>query len=289
MIKVIVLFLALTSFLYSQELNCKVIINNESLQSADRDRLEGFSLVVEDYLNKTSFTNNWEYDKIPCTMQLFFVSASNEMNYSAQVVISAQRPIYQSVKNTLLLSINDNSWSFTYERGQSLYQNSTTFDPLTGFLDYYAYIILGFYMESWEEFGGAPYFSKAFDVVNLGTNSRFSSGWERNSNSYSRRGLVDDLANDKYRPFRLAYYDYYYGIDIMAQKPEEGIQQIVGLVNTLDEMRKRVDVNSVLIKVFFDAKNGEIINYLKDYPDKEIFKKLKRIDPAHTSRYDALI
>ena len=287
MIKIILLLLSMSSFIYSQELNCKVIVNYESLPVVNRETLVSFASTIEDYLNKTRFTDDWKYDKINCTFNIFVLSASSEVNYTAQAVISAQRPIYKSINNSLILSVNDNTWSFVYEKNQPLYYNQTIFDPLTSFLDYYANIVMGFYVESWEEYGGSPYFAEAFDIVNLGASSRFPGGWEKNSSSYSRRGLVEDINNDKYRPFRLAYYDYYYGIDVFPQKPEEGTEYILKLVNNLDDLRKKVDLNSVLIKVFFDAKHGEIIDYLKAHPDKEeIFKKLKKIDPAHASKYD---
>ncbi|MBK8661785.1 MAG: DUF4835 family protein [Ignavibacteriales bacterium] len=46
------------------------------------------------------------------------------------------------------------------------------FDPnyfkgLTSFLDYYAYMVIGFENDSWEKGAGTPFFQKAFDLVNL--------------------------------------------------------------------------------------------------------------------------
>jgi hypothetical protein len=288
MAKIIAFVLLLSALVFPQELNCKVTVNYESLSVETRDLLRDFASDIESYINTTSFTEGWQYDKIDCNMSIFF-SAGGGGNYTAQVVVSAQRPVYKSIKKTLLLSVNDNAWSFAYERGQSLYHNTGTYDPITGFLDYYANIILGFYMESWEQSGGSPYISKASDIVNLAARSSFPNGWDKNSNSYSRRGLVDDFMNDKYGQFRAGYYDYYYGIDIYGQQKDEGRTYLVGFVNTLDEMRKRGIVGGVLLKVFFDAKHGELIEYLKDYPDKSVFEKLKKVDPGHTSKYDAAL
>jgi hypothetical protein len=42
----------------------------------------------------------------------------------------------------------------------------------------------------------------------------------------------------------------------------------------------------VLLKVFFDAKAGEIVDYLKGAADKSVFVSLKSIDPSHSSKYD---
>jgi len=43
----------------------------------------------------------------------------------------------------------------------------------------------------------------------------------------------------------------------------------------------------VLLKVFFDAKNGEIIQYVSNYSEKEkLLQKLAKIDPPHSAKYN---
>ena len=286
--KSLVFFILLvTTVTYSQELNCKVTVNFESIPVVNRELLSDFAQTIEDYLNKTRFTDKWEGDKINCAFNIFFIGASSDVSYSAQAVITSQRPIYKSAKNSLMLSINDPQWSFTYEKNQTLYQIQSVFDPLTSFLDYYAYIIIGFNEDSYEELLGNPLFTKAFDIVNLGANSSFRTGWEKSSSSYSRRGLVEDLLNEKYRPFREAYFNYHYnGLDLMSEKKPIAIKNIIKLVDVLEVLRTKVDINSVLLKIFFDAKSGEIIENLKTYPDKSIFKKLRKIDPSRGLKYD---
>ncbi len=128
---------------------------------------------------------------------------------------------------------------------------------------------------------------KLMILLILGASSSRATGWEKNSNTYSRRGLVDDLLNDKFRPFREAFYQYHYGIDYYEQNKEKGQDQIVKAINTIDALRSKIDLASVIMKVFFDAKCGEIIERLKDYPDKDnVFKTLKKIDPSHSAKYD---
>jgi len=190
-----------------------------------------------------------------------------------------------------MLTLNDNSWSFIYERGQSLYSNQSTFEPLTGFLDYYANIIIGYDMDSYYQLGGSPYFSKAFNIVNLGSSSGFSGGWQSSSpTTFSRWNLVSDLLNEKYRPFREAFYNYHYnGLDIFLENKGVALEQMINLVKTLEEMRTKVDMNTVLIKTFFDAKNGEISDYLRHANNPDLFLSLKKIDPVHASRYDEVI
>jgi len=283
----VVFIFLLTAAAQPQELNCKVTVNFESISVQYRELLINFGQAIEAYLNQTRFTDKWEGDKIECAFNIFFTSASSDVNYSAQAVITSQRPIYNSTKNSLMLSLNDSQWSFIFQKNQTLYQTQTVFDPLTSFLDFYAYVIIGVDMDSYGDLAGNPYFTKAFDIVNLGANSSSSTGWEKTSSSYSRRGLVEDLLNDKFRFFRTAYFNYHYnGLDIMSENKTLAVKNIVRLIDVLDLLSTKLDINSVLTRVFFDAKSGEIIDVLKTYPDKSVFKKLKKVDPSHGLKYD---
>jgi len=286
--KIFLTLLLISSYNYSQELNCTVIVNYQNVPVKNRELLIDFKNVVENYMNTTRFTNvNWDGDKIDCSLNIFFTSAGSDVDYGAQIVVVSQRPVYQSTRNSALLTLNDGAWSFKYEVGQSMYANLDAFDPLTSILDFYALIIIGFDMDTWEEFGGTPYFTKAFDIVNLASTSNYKTGWLPNNQIYSRWGLVSDAQNEKYAAFRSAIFDYHYGIDIYAQNKEVGQAKIVELIDVIYDLYERTGlVKSVLIQTFFNAKYGEITDHLKDYPDKTVFTKLKQIDPSHAGRYD---
>jgi hypothetical protein len=280
--KIFLILLLIPPYLYSQELNCNVIVNYQNVPVKNRELLTDFKNVVENYMNTTRFTNiSWDGDKIDCSLNIFFISAGSDVSYSAQIVVVSQRPVYQSTRNSALLTLNDGEWSFNYEVGQSMYANLDAFDPLTSLLDYYALIIIGFDMDTWEEFGGTPYFKKAFDIVNLASASNNKNGWLPSNKVYSRWGLVSDALNEKYAAFRSDIFDYHYGIDIFAQNKEVGQAKIVELIDGLTGI-----IKSVLIQTFFNAKFGEITDHLKDYQDKTVFAKLKKIDPSHAGRYD---
>lgn len=286
----VVVFLLISVSIYPQELNCKVIVNYENLPVKNRELLVDFRNVVEGYMNTTRFTDEvWEGDKIDCTLNIFFTSASSDVEYGAQIVVVSQRPVYQSTMNSPMLTINDGDWSFKYEVGQSMYVNFNVFDPLTSLLDYYGLVIIGFDTDTFEEFGGTPYFKKAFDIVNRASNSSYNNGWLANNNVYSRWGLVSDLLNEKYAAFRSAIFDYHYGIDIFAQDKEIGQAKIVELINVLYSLYQQSGIiKSVFVQTFFNAKYGEISDRLKDYHDNTIFNKLKKIDPSHAGRYDQM-
>jgi len=285
-ILLIYLFFSVTST--AQELNCQVEVNYQNLPVNNRELLTDFAGVIENYLNTTRFTNTDWGQRIDCTFNIFFTSAGSDVDYSAQIVVVSQRPVYKSTNNSSVLTINDGQWQFKYQKGQALYSNQTTFDPLTSFLDYYALIIIGMDMDTFEPQGGTVYFKRAQDIVNLGANSSASLGWQSSSSVYSRWGLVNEILSATYSFFRISIFDYHYGIDIYSQNKQLGQQKILDLINVLWIMYEKLgSLNSVYIRTFFDAKHGEIIDYLKGYPDAEIFNKLKKIDPPHTSKYEA--
>lgn len=275
----------------AQELNCKVTVNYEGLAVNNRELLIDFANVVESYMNTTQFTSEqWDGLKIDCALTIFFTGAANETDYSAQVVIVSTRPVFRSTRQTPMLTISDANWSFRYVPNQALYANQATFDPLTSFLDFYANIIIGFDWETWAELGGTPYFKKAFDILNLSVSSPYKKGWEQSSASYSKWGLCNDLLNDRYRSFREAFFEYHYGVDEYQIRKKEGQDKLVNMVTVMEDMQKKVGIaNSVLIKQFFDTKNGEFVELLRDYPDNTVFSRLKKIDPSHATKYDEVL
>lgn len=285
------ILILLTSVSFAQELNCKVNANYEGLSVNNRELLVNFASEVERYMNTTQFTGeSWDGEKIDCSLDIFFVGGSSDVDYSAQVVVVSTRPIFNSDRQSPMLTINDPTWSFRYVKNQAFYANQSIFEPLTSFLDFYANIIIGFDWETWKDLGGTLFFKKAFDIVNLANSSAYKKGWERSNSSYSRWGLCEDLINDKFRPFREAFYEYHVGgVDYFMVNKPLAQERIVNLINVLNEMKIKTDINSALIRQFFDSKYGEIIELLRGYSDSSIFAKLKKIDPSHSSKYEEMM
>ncbi len=275
----------------AQELDAEVAVNYEQLDSNGKAKVDNFKEQIQDYLNNTKFTGKtWEGDKIKCNFNIFFTSYSNETEFQAQLVVTSQRPIEGTSMNSLMLTILDNKWSFHYERNQAMYFNQPDFDPLVNFLDFYAYIIIGFDMDSYYKLGGSDYFSKALEIAVRGASGKYSDGWQSESTAYNRRVLVDNLMNAKYQQLRMDSFDYHYnGIDLFysPQTRQQALGNIAKLVTDLYKVKDQLDARSVYLKVFFDAKAGEIAGYIKASPDKQnLVNMLVKIDPPHTTKYE---
>ncbi|GAB4127389.1 MAG: hypothetical protein Fur0015_01000 [Ignavibacteriales bacterium] len=288
--KYILFLLLLPVLIQAQELDAKVTVNTEKLKNEYRDRLVNFGQQVEDYLNSNLFTGQpWQYPKIKCYFNIFFTTGSSDTKYSAQVVVVSYRGIAGSDKTSLMLSIMDNSWSFDYQPNQAFYFNQSAFDPITSFLDYYAYIIIGFDNESYEPFAGSDLFNAALNLTILGANSTYSDSWVIKSSGFNKRLLCEELFDANFQQFRQDFYDYHSnGIDQLAySKSLDKFHSIIAhMIKNLEIAKKKVTRRSVLLNTFFEAKSGELINYLKDYPDKKIFDSLKTIDPTRITKYN---
>ncbi|NLT51653.1 MAG: DUF4835 family protein [Ignavibacteria bacterium] len=272
---------------FAQELEATVTINKEQLTLKYKDLVADFSNTVETYLNTTSFTETaWEGEKIKCNFNVFFVNGSDEVNYSAHVVITSQRDVYNSSSKSLMLSIMDDSWKFRYEPRQTMRFDPLNFDPLTSFLDFYAYLIIGYELDSYKEFSGSEMYQKAYNLAILGNNSEYKKGWELDRSSYNKRGLLDEMMGEKYSQVRDDFFNYHYnGLDLLADERETGIKNIKKMLNNILENQPKY-TRSVFLKVFFDAKNGELIEIFRKENDPEIFELLRKIDPAHISKYN---
>ncbi len=282
-----ILFLFIIGSSNSQEIDCKVTVNFEQLPPQNKADLSDFAEKIQRYINNYKWTNvDFGGEKIQCTMNIFFTSASGN-NYQAQIFIGSQRKVYDSDKSTAILRILDDKVDFVYDKNAPLYHDEFRFDPLLSLIDFYIYIIIGYDFDTYEPFGGTEFFEKAFRICTNAQSSKFSRGWQRVTSGYSRYNLINELLDPKYSDFRKAMYDYHYnGLDIMQKHPDEAISTIDSVIDVMLNIKNNINQTSTLVKLFFDAKYLELAQIFKNAENKEIyFKKLISADPSHQATY----
>ena len=287
----LIFFLTVTPFLVSQELDCTVTINADNIQSAQRDYLRNFSSDIERYMNNTQFTSeDLDDEKIPCNLEIFVKTATTDNRYTAQVVIASQRPIYigdeKQGRATSVIRILDNNWEFNYMPNQRMNHDEMMFDPFTGFLDFYAYLIIGFDLETYLPMSGTSCFQKASNTVQIASNSSVGGAdWKASSAGYSKYGIADELSNMKYSSFRAAFNNYYFeGLDSLGINSTRALKNMLKSIESIYNM-SRQNPRSVIIKQFFDAKFREIAEAFQEYPDRNIYDVLSTYDQEHRSIY----
>ena len=287
--KWLVLLLTFASFSIAaaQEINATVTLNYDALGGTDRENVTDLGPAIQNYINTYQWTGqDFRGPKIQVTMNIYLMSGSNGV-YTAQAFVGSQRPVYKSSSVSPMLRVMDNAWQFAYTKGQPLLHDQFHFNSLTGFIDYYMYMILGFDYDSYDPMGGTKYFQDASNIVAQGQNSTYSQGWQpTSSGSYSRYSLVNEVLSGKYDVFRKAFYEYEYnGIDLLSTQRDSAQATIAKALNSIANLVLQSGTRSTLIRVFFDAKYQEITNALVGYPDKAILQKLSIVDQAHQSTY----
>ena len=99
--------------------------------------------------------------------------------------------------------------------------------------------------------------------------------------------LIDELMNVKFHDFRDALFRYHFrGLDLLHKDEARARKNIFAALDKIGKLQEKINVRSLVLRTFFDAKYQEIADvFLKD-PDREIFARLSKIDPAHQTKYE---
>jgi len=277
----------------SQELNCRVQVNSSQVQGVSKKVFQDMQKDIFEFMNNTKWTKykfNTE-ERIECTIFITVNEAISIDEFKASIQVQSVRPVYNSNYKTMLFNFKDNDFQFQYSQFQPLQFNENTANPnLVAVLAYYAYIILGYDFDSFSPLGGTEFFKKAEKIVNNMQGAR-EKGWKAFESTKNRYWLVHNLLDKKFTPLREFMYKYHrLGIDLMADKPEEGRRVIA---ENLTMVRKvyRFQPGNMLVKLFHDAKSQELISIFKEaMPDEKsrVINILKETDPSNASNYEKI-
>ncbi|WP_169304744.1 DUF4835 family protein [Chloroherpeton thalassium] len=297
-IAVSLFFLLISAPLFAQELQCEVKVDLVRLPSDARLRLGNFVQVVESYLNNYRWTNEdfTDEDRISCNMEFIFTSAdvsASPPEYTAQVFIGSSRPVYNSLRKTIILKYLDQNMTFTYDERQGMLQhNELVFQPLPSFLSFYAMMILGYDFDSFSVLGGTSLFERASKITRQVGESSFSKGWNiGDAGGQNRSAIVNEMLDPRFEPIRKAFFDYHYnGLDEIYRDKKMVAQTLKQVIQVFAEIDSRYQ-QSLIISRFFGTKYSEIAELLKNVDEadkKDLFQALIAVDPSHKQAYDSI-
>lgn len=258
----IAVLLTLASAASAQELNCKVVVNADQIQTTDRAVFKDMERALANFLNtrKWSTDNYKNHERINCTLFLNISKMPSIGNFQASAQITSGRPVFNTNYESVMFNFADRDWEFEYIESQPLeYNDNSYLSNLTSMLAFYAYVILGLDYDSFSELGGTPYFQKALMVVNNAQQSG-RTGWAALSSSRNRYSLIEGINNPQFVELRKNTYKYHrLALDQFDKKPEDSRTTIL---NVVKEVRKAwtINPNSILVITFFDAKAPELVN-----------------------------
>lgn len=290
----LLIFLLLFSPLASaQELDCTVSVNRATLQGDEYTFLDELREDATRYFNNRAWTDDvWlDQERIQCSVQIVFTEADGISTFRGEIVVQASRPIYGTGQRTTLFLISDDSWDFTYNRGQTLVYDPERYDSFLSVLDFYAFLILGYDYDSFSELGGTPYFEQARRIADRARSAN-GVGWgEEFGGSRTRFELIRELLDPAFLPLRRAHFQYHYHVlDSFLLGPEEAWEQATETLRALNDLYLQFNQRRYASDVFFTAKYEELTDLYADSPLRnEAYALLSEMDPAHLSTYDALV
>ncbi len=275
----------------AQELDCTVNVDYSSLSGSDFDHLTDLETRIEEYLNEHQWTDDrfQPHERINCSFDLAFMEAQGLDNFTVRTVIISRRPIYGTAQATTVFQHMDQQWQFTYAENQSIIHDLNQFDGIASFLDFYAYVILGFDYDTFSAMGGTPHFEQARRITEL-AQSRGGSGWSSSGNARSRGQLIEDILDPTMEPLRKAYFQYHYqGLDHFTVETENARQSILQTLQTVQKLTNQGSSN-YYVDLFFSSKYEELAAIFRDGDQRmQAVQILLETDPSHSSTYNSLL
>lgn len=277
----------------AQELNCKVTINADQIQTSDRGIFKDMERGIANFMNTRKWTGDSykNYERINCSIFLNISRMPSIGSFAASVQVTVARPVYNSNYETVLLNFADREWEFEYIESLPLeYNDNAYISNLTSMLAYYAYIILGMDYDSFSERGGDPFFQNALMVVNNAQSSN-RPGWQSIGSTRNRYNLIENINNPQMGEMRRSIYRYHrLALDTFDKNPDESRQIILNVLKTVRNVWQ-IYPNSIYVITFFDAKAVELANVFSEgnlNVRREAYDILTIVD-AKRGGYDKII
>lgn len=290
---IFILFLFISGKLFSQELNCQVKIENTSKsQTVDQKVYQTLQRSLTEFMNNRRWTDDVfePYERIECSIFINIIEESGSDYYKAQATVQANRPVFKSTYNTVLLNSIDKEFEFEYHQDQQIeFIENTNSSNLTSLMAFYAYLIIGLDYDSFSPLGGTPYFLKAQSIVNSAQNTP-EPGWKSKkfTDIKNRYWIAENFLSPKYEKIRNASYKYHrYGLDKMYEKPDDAKKVISESLNDISNLAKENN-NSMIVLLFFNSKSDELINIYSQGTTQEknnAIQILSSADPSNSQKY----
>lgn len=199
----IVLITTLLSGIFSwvdaQLIKAEVVLHTERLPIEEREYLEMLNQELITVINSSTWIERGLPYTLPIRIEIFFEKhgrSATYHTYTAGVMVATQSGV----------QLRDNRWDFRYSRDFRLHIGDP-YDPLTGLLECFISLCIGFELDKLSPLGGQAYYDKAKLIAEK---ARFEidyyRGWD------DRRKFITDLTLDEYREIRTASFHAAAGI-----------------------------------------------------------------------------
>lgn len=280
--------------LQAQDFQCQVSINASQVTGgSNQQRYTDLQQKLYQFIHERKWC---QYtlkvnERIECALQITLTKVSGD-EMKGTMTILLQRPVYKASYKTTLLNFQDKNIEFTYADGDPLeYADNANISQFTSLIAYYLNLFLAVEFDSFSMNGGSPYYSNCQSIVNFCQSAK-EKGWSvADAGQSNRYWITENLTNSTYSKLHDFYYQYHrLGLDVMSETPDAGRAVILESLKLLQQVNAQKS-NLALVKIIINTKADEIINIFKEGMPSEktqVINIMKQIDPANSSRYDAI-
>jgi len=266
---VISIFFIITP-IFPQFGSIKIDFDDRLLRSDEKHDLINLKEDIRQFYLNTSWDKEYSDLDIPLHIQLIFEGAASKGNVKTYICKAL-------FSNGGELRYFDKGVQFYYSTGTSLYFDLVLFEPLSAFLAYYAHIILGGEIDTYDFKGGNAAYEIARDIGLRGAASDYQKGWG------TRISLVDDIS--KNTGLRSARLSYYIAKDLINQgNIEEAVEEFNNMLNGLEQ--SYIDFRREQSTQFFMKIHSETLAKLfSKIGRRNLLADLKQLDPDNNELY----
>ena len=277
MAKRITFFITFVFFInkvFCQFASVEITLDDRLLRSEEKQEILNLKNDIKRFFLTTTWDDSYGDLEIPVYIQIIFEGVTekgNESIYNCQVLFS----------NGGDLRYFDKSVQFYYNSGSSLYYDPVLFEPLTGFLAYYAHLLLAGEIDTYEFNGGNSSFELARDIALRGSASEYKKGWG------SRVTLVDNLnRNMGLRKARLAWY---IAMDLFKEGDMDGVlEEVNTMLDGLEQSYRDLGRDNHT-QYFMKVQSDKIAEILSMLGRTELLKDMKELDPDRRYVYQSAL
>ena len=256
--------------IFSQFGSIKIDFDDRLLRSDEKQDLLNLKEDIRQFYLNTSWDKEYSDLDIPLHIQLIFEGAASKGNVKTYICKAL-------FSNGSELRYFDKGVQFYYSTGTSLYFDLVLFEPLSAFLAYYAHIILGGEIDTYDFKGGNTAYEIARDIGLRGAASDYQKGWG------TRISLVDDIS--KNTGLRSARLSYYIAKDLINQGDiEEAVKEFNNMLDGLEQ--SYIDFRREQSTQFFMKIHSETLaKIFSKIGRRDLLTDLKQLDPDNNKLY----
>mgnify|MGYP001385768318 CR=1 FL=1 len=283
--KLIPLFLI--SFLFCQFNNVTINIEyneNDSDYNTKRNIIDRFDEQIKEYFLLNNFCQEFDFIEVDIKINLIIESIniiSNNTGTTNQIIshllISNNKDLYYFDKGVV----------FEYSKNKALTYNPYHLKGLETIFDYYAFLFIGYELDTWGHSLGTKYINKAYQISSeLG----YSSNWENREKEIQI--ILDNTMLRETRFYYYKYLDIIYSEDYIKnatnykQQIKETIEQLYSnlvriyekLGNDKNTLKFINSISEEIALIFNNLEMNDAIEFLIDFDNdnKNIYKKYLR-------------